>query len=78
MNILRPIWLFAEGLHYTSCFSLHNPDTANAEPIKETYDRIRNALAFLGEPKVKQKKHNNTLIYSLVEALRTFSLIFAL
>ena len=25
----------------------------NAEPIKETYDRIRNALAFLGEPKVK-------------------------
>ena len=34
----------------------------NAEPIKETYDRIRDALAFLGEPKVKQKKHNNTLI----------------
>ena len=36
-----------------------------AEPIKETYDRIRNALAFLGEPKVKQKKHNNTLIFRL-------------
>lgn len=35
----------------------------NAEPIKETYDRIRVALAFLGEPKVKQKKHNNTLIF---------------
>lgn len=35
----------------------------NAEPIKETYDRIREALAFLGEPKVKQKKHNNTLIF---------------
>lgn len=35
----------------------------NAEPIKETYDRIRDALAFLGEPKVKQKKHNNTLIF---------------
>ena len=29
-----------------------------AEPIKETYDRIREALSFLGEPKVKQKKHN--------------------
>ena len=29
----------------------------NAEPIKETYDHIRDALAFLGEPKVKQKKH---------------------
>ena len=28
----------------------------NAEPIKETYDHIRDALAFLGEPKVKQKK----------------------
>ena len=37
----------------------------NAEPIKETYDRIRNALFFLGEPKVKQKKHNNTLIFRL-------------
>ena len=37
----------------------------NAEPIKETYDHIRDALAFLGEPKVKQKKHNNTLIFRL-------------
>ena len=36
-----------------------------AEPIKETYDRIREALSFLGEPKVKQKKHNNTLIFRL-------------
>ena len=34
-----------------------------AEPIKETYDRIREALSFLGEPKVK--KHNNTLIFRL-------------
>lgn len=37
----------------------------NAGPIKETYDHLRDALAFLGEPKVKQKKHNNTLIYRL-------------
>ena len=37
----------------------------NAEPIKETYDRIRDALSFLGEPKVKQKKNNNTLIFRL-------------
>ena len=37
----------------------------NAAPIKETYDHIRDALAFLGEPKVKQKKHNNTLIFRL-------------
>ncbi len=36
-----------------------------AEPIKETYDHIRNALSFLGEPKVKQKKYNNTLIFRL-------------
>lgn len=32
-------------------------------PIKETYDHIRDVLSFLGEPKVKQKKNNNTLIY---------------
>ena len=36
-----------------------------AGPIKETYDHLRDALAFLGEPKVKQKKHNNTLIFRL-------------
>ena len=35
----------------------------NAEPIKETIDRIRTALSFLGVPKVKQKAHNNTLIF---------------
>lgn len=37
-----------------------------AGPIKKTYDHIRDALAFLGEPKVKQKLHNNTLIYRLM------------
>ena len=35
----------------------------NAEPIKETMDRIRDVLSFLGEPKIKQKAHNNTLIF---------------
>ena len=34
-----------------------------AEPIKETMDRIREVLSFLGEPKIKQKEHNNTLIF---------------
>jgi len=34
-----------------------------AEPIKETMDRIREILSFLGEPKIKQKVHNNTLIF---------------
>ncbi len=37
-----------------------------ASPIKETYDHIRDALAFLGEPKVKQKLNNNTLIFRLM------------
>ncbi len=32
-------------------------------PIGETDSRIRKALVFLGEPKIKQKLHNNTLIY---------------
>jgi len=34
-----------------------------AESIKETIDRIREALSFLGEPKIKQKAHNNTLVF---------------
>ena len=34
-----------------------------AEPIKETIDKIREVLTFLGEPKVKQKENNNTLIF---------------
>ncbi len=36
-----------------------------AEPIKETYDHIREVLSFLGEPKVKQKRNNNTLIFRM-------------
>lgn len=36
-----------------------------AEPIKETYDHIRDALSFLGEPKVKQKRNNNTLVFRM-------------
>jgi len=35
----------------------------NAEPIKETIDKIRNVLSFLGKPVIKQKAHNNTLIF---------------
>ena len=35
----------------------------NAEPIKETIDHLRDALSWLGEPVVKQKKHNNTLVF---------------
>ena len=36
---------------------------ANAEPIKATIDHLRDALSWLGEPVVKQKKHNNTLVF---------------
>ena len=35
----------------------------NTEPIKETIDKIRSVLSFLGKPVVKQKAHNNTLIF---------------
>ena len=35
----------------------------NAEPIKQTIDRIRKVLSFLGKPRIKQKAHNNTLIF---------------
>jgi len=34
-----------------------------AEPIKETIERIRRALSFLGKPVIKQKAHNNTLVF---------------
>jgi predicted nucleotidyltransferase component of viral defense system len=34
-----------------------------AEPIKETIERIRQVLSFLGKPVIKQKAHNNTLIF---------------
>ncbi len=35
----------------------------NTEPIKETIDHLREVLSWLGEPIVKQKKHNNTLVF---------------
>ena len=35
----------------------------NAGPIKETIERIRQALLFLGKPAIKQKAHNNTLVF---------------
>jgi len=35
----------------------------NAESIKETIDRIREVLSFLGVPKIKQKERNNVLIF---------------
>jgi len=33
------------------------------EPIKETMDKIRKLLSFLGKPVIKQKIHNNTLVF---------------
>lgn len=37
----------------------------NPMPIKQVIDNLRDVLSFLGEPIVKQKKHNNTLIFRL-------------
>jgi predicted nucleotidyltransferase component of viral defense system len=34
-----------------------------AEPIKETIERVRQVLSFLGKPVIKQKAHNNTLVF---------------
>jgi predicted nucleotidyltransferase component of viral defense system len=36
-----------------------------SEPIKPTIDRLREVLSFLGEPRVKQKRSNNTLIFRM-------------
>ena len=35
----------------------------HTEPIKETIERIRRTLSFLGKPVIKQKTHNNTLVF---------------
>lgn len=43
-----------------------------AETIKETIDKIREVLAFLGEPKVKQKESNNTLIFRFESEMAPF------
>ena len=36
-----------------------------AEPINEAIDHLRDALAWLGEPVVKLKKYNNTLVFKV-------------
>lgn len=36
-----------------------------AAPIKKTIDHLRNALAFLGEPKTFRSAHNNTLVFQV-------------
>jgi predicted nucleotidyltransferase component of viral defense system len=36
-----------------------------SEAIKPTIDRLREVLLFLGEPRIKQKKSNNTLIFKV-------------
>ena len=35
-----------------------------AEPFGVMIDRIRKQLEFLGTPRIKQKQHNNTIVYS--------------
>ena len=36
-----------------------------SEPIKQTIDRLRDVLSFLGKPVIKQKRNNNTLVFRL-------------
>ena len=36
-----------------------------AEPFGAIIDKIREALSFLGSPRISQKQHNNTLVYRL-------------
>jgi predicted nucleotidyltransferase component of viral defense system len=43
-----------------------------AEPIKPTIDRLREVLSFLGEPRVKQKRSNNTLIFRVDSSIPPF------
>lgn len=37
-----------------------------AEPFGAIIDRIREQLSFLGKPKIKQKAHNNIIVYSII------------
>ena len=53
---LKPQPRYSEGIDLVQ---------VKAEPIKETIDHLRDALAWLGEPVVKQKKHNNTLVFKV-------------
>lgn len=38
----------------------------NPEPIKLTIMHLQDVLSFLGQPVVKQKKHNNTLVFRVM------------
>lgn len=37
-----------------------------AEPFGAIIDRMREQLSFLGNPRIKQKEHNNTIVYSIL------------
>lgn len=37
-----------------------------AGPFGAIIDRIREQLSFLGKPRIKQKEHNNTIVYSIL------------
>lgn len=37
-----------------------------AEPFGAIIDRIREQLSFLGKPRIKQKEHNNTVVYKIL------------
>lgn len=37
-----------------------------AEPFGPIIDRVREQLSFLGKPRIKQKEHNNTIVYRIL------------
>lgn len=53
----------APGVRYSEDIDLVQ---VKAEPFGTIIDRIRNQLSFLGKPRIKQKEHNNTIVYSIM------------
>jgi len=39
------------------------------EPIKDTLEAIRKQLSFLGKPVIKQKAHNNTMVFRFISEI---------
>lgn len=65
-------WHFGEERLYTSFFSpavRYSEDIdlvqIKAEPFGAIIDSVRECLPYLGKPKVKQKQHNNAIIFSI-------------
>ena len=47
----------------------------SAEPIGSSIDKIRKLLSFLGEPKIKQKDRNTTLIFNFESEMQPVQIL---